>query len=325
MKNERQNVRGPIYKKIVDMVCQKIRDGEWPAGHKLPTVRELADEANISCGTVKHAYDELELLGMIEMTQGRGTFVRADVDKGNQGKKETAMRAIEELFNDLERLGFSEREIRIFLDLKLREREEMYKNVRVGVIDCNPEALSIIESQLSALPDIDVYRFLLDDVMQAPYSPEENLDLLLTTSNHLVDVENIVVSQNKLMFMVLSPSQNTVMELAKIGKDMKVGILCTSRKFADIIRMSSDRFCTLDNPPDLFLLGDGPATEAFAAEHDVLIMPPDYLKFCDKQEENALLLFQEKGKKIVLFDYQIDKGSFFYLKERIERLRKLKK
>lgn len=320
MKDAASGGSGPIYLRIVDMICQKIHGGEWSPGSKLPTVRRLAEEFNISCGTVKHAYDELELLGMIEMTQGRGTFVCDHGDKGGQGKKEQAMEAIDAMFLRLEKLGFSSREIRIFLDLKLREREEQYRNVRVGVVDCNPEALSIIESQLSTLPGIDSYKFLLEDVLAAPYRLEDNLDLILTTSNHLTDVQGITSDRGKLMFMVLSPSQNTIIDLAKIDRDMKVGILCSSHKFAEIISDSCQRFCTLSSSPEILLLGKSEETQSYAAGRDVLITPPNYLGYCNKKEEEALRLFREKGNQIVAFDYQIDKGSFYYLRERIEKI-----
>lgn len=325
MKNELKKDRGPIYRKIVNMICSKIRDGEWPAGHKLPTVREMAQEAGISCGTVKHAYDELELLGMIEMTQGRGTFVLGDEQKDTQSRKEQAITAIEELFDQLEKLEFSNKEIRIFLDLKLRERDELYQNVRVGVVDCNPEALSIIGSQLSALPNVDIYKFLLDEVADAPYKLGTDLDLIITTSNHLSDVENITVARNKLMNMVLSPSQNTVADLAKIDSEKRVGILCASQKFADIIWNGCDRFCSLGNPPETCLLGSEDDTEKFVKDQEVLIMPPDYLKYCGKTERRAIEHFVSQGNKIIPYDYQIDQGSLFYLSDRIKQIFKTNK
>ena len=312
---------GPIYQRLVRMVCWKVQVGEWPPGYKLPTVRELAEELDISYGTVKHAYDELEILGIVQMTQGRGTFVRGDEEKRDlQGKKDRAMTAIDLLLQELEALEFSPKEIRIFLDLKLRQREEMSKNVRIGVVDCNPEALSIIDAQLSALPGIDVYRFLLQDVLATPYRLDDRLDLILTTSNHFSDIQDIVPDRGKLMFMVLSPSQNTIMDLAKIAGEKRVGILCSSRKFAYIIEGFCRRFCTLAQAPEICLLGNGEETLGFPAKCDELIMAPDYLKFCSEEEKSALTLYLETGKRIIAFDYQIDDGSFFYLRDRIQHI-----
>ena len=70
-----QDNRIPIYKQIGDCIQAAIHDGSLPAGYQLPTVRDLAEEINISTGTVKHAYEYLEQLGVIEMIQGKGSFV----------------------------------------------------------------------------------------------------------------------------------------------------------------------------------------------------------------------------------------------------------
>lgn len=85
----------PLYKQLADEISAKIRSGALADGSKLPTVRELADRMNIARGTVKHAYDELDKLGFIEMTQGRGTFVLTRADDAKTGKKERAMLAID--------------------------------------------------------------------------------------------------------------------------------------------------------------------------------------------------------------------------------------
>lgn len=320
MQDELENRHGPIYRRIMNLICRKIREGEWPAGHQLPTVRKMAEEIGISVGTVKHAYDELEQLGLVEMTQGRGTFVKGDVKQESQSRKELAMTAIEDLFDELDRLAFSKREIRIFLELKLRERDAMYQNVRVGVIDCNPEALDIIYAQLSEIPNVDISKFLLKDALSNPYRMEETLDLVITTSNHLEDVQQLAKFRDKLMFMVLSPSQSTAVNLAKLAEGAAVGILCASQKFSEIIWAGCERFCTLQNPPEVALLGKTKEVEGFLARKDVLVMPKGYLRFCTKGEEKALGLFLAQGKQIISFDYQIDKGSFFYLRERIEQI-----
>lgn len=65
----------PIYQQLVDEIRSAIKTGKLPTGEQLPTVLAMADSLGLARGTVKRAYDELELLGLVEKVQGRGTFV----------------------------------------------------------------------------------------------------------------------------------------------------------------------------------------------------------------------------------------------------------
>ena len=71
------NSTSPLYQQIVDKIRRDVAAGKLTPGYQLPTVRELADEMKISRGTIKHAYDQLEHLGIVETTQGKGTFINA--------------------------------------------------------------------------------------------------------------------------------------------------------------------------------------------------------------------------------------------------------
>ena len=65
----------PIYQQLVDEIRIAIKKGDAPAGTQLPTVLQMAEAMGLARGTIKRAYDELELMGLVEKVQGRGTFV----------------------------------------------------------------------------------------------------------------------------------------------------------------------------------------------------------------------------------------------------------
>jgi hypothetical protein len=60
----------------------------------------------------------------------------------------------------MQELSFSLNDIRIFLDLKLWEREEQVQHVMVAAVDCNPEALSVMCGQIAELPHTEVSTYL---------------------------------------------------------------------------------------------------------------------------------------------------------------------
>lgn len=69
-----------MYLQIMEQIKQKVRVGDWPAGHPLPSIRELSVSTQVSVITVKRAYTELEMEGVIVTQAGRGSFVANVVD-----------------------------------------------------------------------------------------------------------------------------------------------------------------------------------------------------------------------------------------------------
>jgi DNA-binding transcriptional regulator YhcF (GntR family) len=148
--------RIPIYRQIVDRIARDISLGILPPGCQLPTVRLLAGRSSISHGTIKHAYDMLEREGLIKKSRGSGTFVAFPKEIERGGAKVKALAAIDQLLDEMEQLAFSPKDIRIFMDLKLREREEQIRQVTVAAVDCSPEPLSVMYRQILDLPHTEV-------------------------------------------------------------------------------------------------------------------------------------------------------------------------
>ncbi len=308
----------PIYQQIVDHFHRHIRSGLLEAGQQLPTVRELSDQTGLARGTVKHAYDILVQLGLIEMVQGRGTFVHDASPNQVLGKKDQAMTAIDSLLDLMESLAFTPQEIRIFLDLKLREREQTIKNVRVGAVDCSPEALSVISGQISALPHVDIYEYLLDAILNDPTAFDPDMDLLITTASHYQQLKTLLPPDKKLIQLVLSIAPQTAVELSRIPAGARIGILCASKRFADLIAAACAKYCAPECRPEVAYLGSG-NLDGFLAGHDWLILPPNHLHFCSVHEQSLLKSFSRNGK-LILYQYQIEKGSMLYIEEAIDAI-----
>ncbi|RNE57189.1 GntR family transcriptional regulator [Cryobacterium tepidiphilum] len=65
----------PPFEQLRTHVLQAVRAGDLAPGHKLPTVRSLADELGLAVNTVARAYRELEHDGIIETRGRRGSFI----------------------------------------------------------------------------------------------------------------------------------------------------------------------------------------------------------------------------------------------------------
>ncbi|WP_121610757.1 MocR-like pyridoxine biosynthesis transcription factor PdxR [Mesobacillus foraminis] len=64
-----------IHKQITDFIKEKISNGEWTIGYRLPPQRTLAKELGVNRSTVVAAYDDLIAEGLIEGKSGSGTRV----------------------------------------------------------------------------------------------------------------------------------------------------------------------------------------------------------------------------------------------------------
>lgn len=96
----------PVYAQIVEHVKRAIASGALPSGAMLPSRRDLALRLEINPLTVLKAYKQLESEGLIEIRQGLGCFVSADLHQAvDDYRYETLIRHIDDLVNDARDFG----------------------------------------------------------------------------------------------------------------------------------------------------------------------------------------------------------------------------
>lgn len=65
----------PYYIQVMNTILDKITEGEYPNGSKLPSERQLSEKYNISRMTARNAMTVLVNKGYADREKGRGTFV----------------------------------------------------------------------------------------------------------------------------------------------------------------------------------------------------------------------------------------------------------
>ncbi|MGE7960420.1 FadR/GntR family transcriptional regulator [Pseudomonas sp. NPDC089530] len=73
-------VKRSLVDQALEQLRQRINDGAWSVGQRLPTEPELAAELGISRNTVREAMRVLAFSGLVEIRQGDGSYLRAAVD-----------------------------------------------------------------------------------------------------------------------------------------------------------------------------------------------------------------------------------------------------
>jgi GntR family transcriptional regulator, transcriptional repressor for pyruvate dehydrogenase complex len=72
--------RTSVITAVMDRIRGLIESGQLAPGARLPSERELRERLGVGRSTVREALRALEALGLIEMHQGRGSYVRVPVD-----------------------------------------------------------------------------------------------------------------------------------------------------------------------------------------------------------------------------------------------------
>lgn len=97
----------PLYAQLVGQLQRMIVTGVYPAGSRLPSVRELAAEAAVNPNTMQRALVKLEEDGLIFTQRTSGRFVTEEQEKIMATKKEMAEQLISQFMEDMSRLGYT--------------------------------------------------------------------------------------------------------------------------------------------------------------------------------------------------------------------------
>jgi GntR family transcriptional regulator len=65
----------PVWRQVAAVVAERIADGTYPPGSKVPSVVELSAEFEIASSTVQKVFAHLKAEGLIRTEVGLGSFV----------------------------------------------------------------------------------------------------------------------------------------------------------------------------------------------------------------------------------------------------------
>ena len=113
----------PIYLQIIERAQMDIITGRYQPGDKLPSVRDLAQEAAVNPNTMQKALSELERSGLIYSQRTSGRFITEDKELIHQMKKELAAAEVSAFVAHMKQLGITPEEIRQLLAETIEEEE----------------------------------------------------------------------------------------------------------------------------------------------------------------------------------------------------------
>lgn len=101
----------PIYAQIMERITLDIVSGIYLPGARLPSVRDLAQDAGVNPNTMQKALSELERTGLVISQRTSGRFITEDCHMIEQLKTSLATEKMEEFLAQMRQLGFQNDEI----------------------------------------------------------------------------------------------------------------------------------------------------------------------------------------------------------------------
>ena len=112
----------PLYKQVIDQIKEAVADGVLKAAERLPSIREMSKELNISEITIKRAYADLEAEGLIYSRAGLGSFVASiDKEKLRKEKLSEIQQDLRRVLRAAERAGISREDVASLLKAVSKE------------------------------------------------------------------------------------------------------------------------------------------------------------------------------------------------------------
>lgn len=100
----------PIYSQLIEQITRSIVSGEYKAGEKLASVRDLAQEAQVNPNTMQKALSELERSGLVYSQRTSGRYITEDTTLLEATKSATATEQVRLFLEKMNGLGFSKDE-----------------------------------------------------------------------------------------------------------------------------------------------------------------------------------------------------------------------
>jgi len=121
----------PVSSQIVQALWLAVVEGSLESGERLPTVRQLAVDVNVSPRAVERAYEQLEKLGVVTVRAGQGTFVSLALPPASgRDRFRELERRCRELVNQVTALGFTiDDAVDLLTELRAAERQSGMEGV----------------------------------------------------------------------------------------------------------------------------------------------------------------------------------------------------
>jgi len=321
-----KNLGMPLYLQIKAQLKEKIKNEILLPGEQLPTERELATELGVSRNTVSMAFQELEAEGLLVVEQGKGTFVSKSGGENFSNnpmvsRREKALRLIDQAIDGCFSLGFNVDQLAALAAVRVREREESLKKVRILFVDCHQEQLQNFQRQFREIFHAEIITCSLDDFNQANTNILEllqQIDLVVTTDTHFDEVSDLIEKLGvslEVTPVCAQPKMESLLRLGRMPLSTKIGLIGLSEAFPGVVHRALRKLGIYELNFDYTNSINLDFLEEFVAAHEVLVVYNERLK-------EVKMIAGEK--ELIGYAHELDAGSVTLVRRAIEKAVKVK-
>ncbi len=300
----------PLYIQLKNQIRQQIESNAWRPGFQLPTERQLASLLGVSRNTVSMAYQELEAEGELVSYQGKGTFVaEAAVERLSESRKQRLQRSIDDLLDTGASLGFSADEILEMVRKQVEAKQQLLNRIKIAFIECNREQVDYFARQLELESGVSITPLVLGEIrndLEYVRAIAKDVDLVVTTFFHQDEVRAMIPAACRVLAIALDPHLETIVRIARIPRNKRLGLVCLSTNFAEKV-VNSIRSAGIDYLPiETTIALDETSVQGVIERSDVLLVSPGRRREVEK--------LCPEGKEVIEFVYRPDQASVNLLK-----------
>lgn len=111
----------PIYLQLIEEIELRIFSGQYAPGSRLPSVRDIAQEASVNPNTMQRALSKLEEDELVITHRTSGRTITEDVEMIEKAKSRLAKKQIVDFIEKMQMMGFEKKETIALINKMLEE------------------------------------------------------------------------------------------------------------------------------------------------------------------------------------------------------------
>ena len=283
---------------VYQIILERINNGSFTIGKKLPPCRTLAKEIQSNITTVNRAIQQLANEGIVRSEARKGSFIAKKKFSNLQGK-EKLLEEFSSVIRKAQNAGFSEEKISNLFTLSLNNTKHLPK---IAFAECNKFDLSRMTKIIENSTGIEVIPILIDDITEDQI---KNLDLIATPIFHISEIIEKTGSSENIIGLNFIPKSEVLNKIALLEKSKTVTVIApTDRGVERMLSLVKQYF-----PGEIVFIKEFQDKKCFS-DNDVVIT------------NRAAALKEEDLKKInnlIMVDWDLDYESAENFRLRIKK------